>query len=196
MKYSISVKIKSPKNHGSIKGFASVVLDNVFKITNILIEQNNITNELFISMPRFNTGEVNDKGLPVWKDVCHPLTADFRDELSQNILATYKNAVEGKKEVLEVDNGAQEELEFTLKLQPFKNPSNKVLATGHIYIDSFFIIENVRLLNGKNGPFIAFPACKTKGLYGTGKIEFKDICYPMTKELRKKLSEAAFENVC
>ena len=52
MKYSIKVNEVRAKEGSNIKGFATVVFGDSFKITNIAILENKDKGELFVSMPR------------------------------------------------------------------------------------------------------------------------------------------------
>lgn len=47
-----------------------------------------------------------------------------------------------------------------------------------------FIIKNVRVIEGQKGLFMSLPARKNV------KNEYKEICYPLTADLRKRMSEA------
>ena len=49
------------------------------------------------------------------------------------------------------------------------------------------MINNVSLLQGKNGLFVAMPSYKTKQTDEQGKSIYQDICFPVTKEFREKL---------
>ena len=53
------------------------------------------------------------------------------------------------------------------------------------------IIKNVRVMDGEHGLFMALPA--RRNING----EYKEICYPLSNELRKRISEvvlSAYEN--
>ena len=56
MKYSI--RVNEVKNmEGNIRGFATVVFSDSFKVTNIAILENQEKRTLFVSMPRYRTNE-------------------------------------------------------------------------------------------------------------------------------------------
>ncbi len=57
MKYSIKVNEVRAKEGSNIKGFATVVFGDSFKITNIAILENKDKGELFVSMPRYRSNE-------------------------------------------------------------------------------------------------------------------------------------------
>lgn len=57
------------------------------------------------------------------------------------------------------------------------------LAYGSITLDGDFIVSGIRVISAKDGnKFVAFPS--RKNLSG----EYKDVCYPITKELREEIS--------
>ena len=57
MKYSVKVNEVRAKEGSNIKGFATVVFGDSFKITNIAILENKDKGELFVSMPRYRSNE-------------------------------------------------------------------------------------------------------------------------------------------
>ena len=89
MKYSIKVNEVRAKDGSNIKGFATVVFGDSFKITNIAILENKEKGELFVSMPRYRSNERDESNSVIYKDVCNPITAEFREELYTNILEAY-----------------------------------------------------------------------------------------------------------
>ena len=74
----------------SIKGVASITIDDCFIITGITIM--NGKNGLFISMPN----KKNNKG--EYKDICYPLNAETRKQITDIILAEYNKLDEPKQE--------------------------------------------------------------------------------------------------
>ena len=98
MKYSIKVNEVRAKEGSNIKGFATVVFGDSFKITNIAILENKDKGELFVSMPRYRSNERDEINGVIYKDVCNPITAEFREELYTNILDAYARIKEPEKE--------------------------------------------------------------------------------------------------
>ena len=76
MKYSIKVNEVRAKEGSNIKGFATVVFGDSFKITNIAILENKDKGELFVSMPRYRSNERDESNGVIYKDVCNPITAE------------------------------------------------------------------------------------------------------------------------
>lgn len=88
MNYTIQVnKVKGKE--GNIRAYANIVLDEVFKITNIAIIESQEKGQLFVSMPRYRTKLVDGNNRPVYQDICYPVTKEFREELYSAILNEY-----------------------------------------------------------------------------------------------------------
>lgn len=67
-----------------------MVFGDSFKITNIAILENREKNQLFVSMPRYKSNEVDEHGVSVYKDVCNPITKEFREKLYGGIEEKYE----------------------------------------------------------------------------------------------------------
>ena len=98
MKYSIKVNEVRAKEDSNIKGFATVVFGDSFKITNIAILENKDKEELFVSMPSYKTTQVDEQGKPIYQDVCYPVTKDFREKLYNEIISEYEKAKDKSNE--------------------------------------------------------------------------------------------------
>lgn len=82
----IQVKVNLLANsENKVKAMASVTFDNVFMVTGIKVVEGQ--NGVFIAMPQRKTASGE------YKDVCFPLTADFRKEISGEIIDTYNTEV-------------------------------------------------------------------------------------------------------
>lgn len=84
------------KDGSSIKGLASISFDGM-SVSNVSIHQGKEGN-LFVSMPSYKTNQNDEKGKPVYKDICHPVTAKFREKLNGAILQEYEKALERANE--------------------------------------------------------------------------------------------------
>lgn len=89
MNYTIQVNEVKGKE-GNIKAYANIVLDEVFKITNIAIIESQEKGQLFVSMPRYRSKLVDENNRPVYRGICYPVTKEFREELYSAILAEYE----------------------------------------------------------------------------------------------------------
>lgn len=191
MKYSIKVNSINSKEGSNIKGFATVVFGDSFKITNIAILENKDKDQLFVSMPRYKSSEKDESGATIYKDVCNPITAEFREELYTNILEAYELAiVPGQEQVQNSDKGMKSAIEmpgFSVTVSPYERDGSNIKGLARIYIEESFIVNNVNILQGKENIFVSMPAYKTKQIDEQGKPMYQDVCYPVTKEFREKL---------
>lgn len=191
MNYMIKINVvKTTNEETKVKAFANVVFGNSFKITNISIIENSNNGELFVSMPRYRSSELGEDGQPVYKDVCNPITKEFREELYTNILATYEKAVNDHVAVMTVGEKERDKVaepKHSVRMHPLDKEGSNVKAVGQIYIEDSFIINNINVIEGKKGLFVTMPSYKTKKVDEEGKAIYQDICYPVTKDFRDKL---------
>ena len=189
MKYSVKVNEVKPKEgkESNIRGFATVVFGDSFKITNIAILENKDKEQLFVSMPRYRSNERDENGGTIYKDVCNPITAEFREELYGNILEAYQQEISKDTEKGTPAKAEQEMPEFSVTVTPYEREGSSILGLARIYFDDSFIVNNVSVLQGKDKLFVAMPAYKTKQVDEQGKAIYQDVAYPVTKEFREKL---------
>ena len=181
MKYTVKVN-KVRKNKGNLRGFATVVFGESFKVTNIAILENSEGN-LFVSMPRYRSSEVDEKNNYIYKDICNPITREFRTELYDTILDGYKNAGYANIDV----NKEPTQAYLAVKVTPYEREGSNIKGLARIYLDDSFVINNVSVIHGKNDVFVAIPSYKTKQTDKEGKAVYQDICFPITKEFRERL---------
>ncbi|WP_191018013.1 septation regulator SpoVG [Treponema zioleckii] len=60
---------------------------------------------------------------------------------------------------------------------------SKLRAYVTVTFDNCFVVHNVKIIEGKNGLFIAMPSRKTAG------GEYKDVAHPISPEFRNALQE-------
>ena len=63
----------------------------------------------------------------------------------------------------------------------------KLKAYVTVTFDDCFVVHNVKIIEGKNGTFIAMPSRKTK----TG--EYKDVAHPINSDFRQALQDKILE---
>ena len=74
-------------------------------------------------------------------------------------------------------------LDLEVKVYPTQKESN-ILATASITLGGCFTVKGVKIVDGKNGLFVAMPTRRD------GQGNFQDICHPTTKEMREALNSA------
>lgn len=63
----------------------------------------------------------------------------------------------------------------------------KLKAYVTVTFDDCFVVHNVKIIEGKNGAFIAMPSRKTK------KGEYKDVAHPINSDFRGMLQNKILE---
>lgn len=81
----VDVKIGSIRPEGNIRAYASVNLNNCFAIRNVKIVDS--SKGLFIAMPSYKAGNGE------YKDICFPVTKEFREQLNQAVIDAYHQAL-------------------------------------------------------------------------------------------------------
>ena len=93
---NIKVTVTPMQNQeGCLKANASVILNDVFKVTGIRIGISQKGN-IFVSMPDYKTGRLDDSGKDIYQDIAYPVTRQFRQELYDEIVEEF-NTVMGKE---------------------------------------------------------------------------------------------------
>ncbi|MEA5003789.1 MAG: SpoVG family protein [Christensenella sp.] len=75
-------------------------------------------------------------------------------------------------------------VKLDVRAYPIAEPKGSVVAFASATIDDMFAVNNIRVVNSEKGLFVAMPQVKD------AKGEYRDICFPVTAELRKQLNEA------
>lgn len=190
MKYSIKVNVfENSKN--SIKGFANVVFGDCFKISNIAIVENKEKGELFVSMPRYSSSK-EENG---YKDICNPITKEFRQEFYDNILETFEEAGRGGDGKKLIGDEKDNSMPFQVQVTPYEKKGSNIRGLARIYVNDCFVVSNVSLLEGMHGVFVAMPSYKTKQNDEQGKSIYQDICFPVTKDFREKLNQELIDGL-
>ncbi|MGM0431344.1 MAG: septation regulator SpoVG [Spirochaetota bacterium] len=63
----------------------------------------------------------------------------------------------------------------------------KLRAYVTVTFDDVFVVHNVKVIEGKNGAFIAMPSRKTKS------GEYKDVAHPISSDFRNVLQDKILE---
>lgn len=191
MNYAIKMNaVNNPES--SVRAFATLTFGDSFKITNVAVLENN-EGKAFVSMPRFRSSERTEKNGAVYKDVCNPITKEFRQELYDDILDLYEVMEGSGKAEVTREVGETVEPEFTVKVSPFEREGSNILGLARIYFEDSFVVGNVSILKGKEKEFVAMPSYKTGKNDRNGKPAYQDLCYPVTKEFREKLYNAILD---
>ena len=103
LKLDVNVRPIAPM--GNLLAFANVTIGDCFKIDGFRICSGE--NGLYVNMP--STQDKQGK----WRDVCWPVTADFRKQLNDALIEGYGQAIENLQATLEATKGAAEKPSLT-----------------------------------------------------------------------------------
>ncbi len=62
----------------------------------------------------------------------------------------------------------------------------KMKAIVSVTFDDEFVVHDIKIIEGQNGPFIAMPSRKM------GEGDFRDIAHPLISETRTRIKDAIF----
>ena len=85
------------EQEGRIKASASILLNDVFKVTGIRIGISQKGN-IFVSMPDYKTGRLDDNGKDIYQDIAYPITRQFRKKLYDRIVQEFHAVMEQEGE--------------------------------------------------------------------------------------------------
>ena len=71
-----------------------------------------------------------------------------------------------------------------VRIRFVKKDDSKLKAVASVTLDDCFVVHDIKVVEGADGPFIAMPSRKTNN------GEFKDIAHPLNTETREELRAA------
>jgi len=185
MQYKIQVN-DMKKNDGYLQGLATITFDDAIRVTGVKIGVGK-QDSLFIGMPNYKTNAQVD-GNDVYKDICYPVTQEFRNELYQRVFDTFDNLHDGRGNTLIYNADSKERVNPEVRVTPIKDSKNGVMGLATIALDNNFVLNNISLRKNKEGElFVAYPSYRTNKIGTNGKPIYQDVFYPVTKEWRQKL---------
>lgn len=63
----------------------------------------------------------------------------------------------------------------------------KLLAVASVTFDGCFVVHDIKIIDGQEGPFVAMPSRKI------GDGEFRDVAHPIQQFMRDMIREAVFK---
>jgi len=83
--------------------------------------------------------------------------------------------------------GGGQKLDISVKVYPAQDNSKNLLATATVTLGGCFAIRGLRVLDSEKGAFVSMPQRKN------AQNEYKDICFPTTKEGREMISQLVMD---
>lgn len=84
------------------------------------------------------------------------------------------------------ENAAQT-VSVEARAYPIAEPKGHTLAFASVTIGGIFAVNGIRVMDSEKGRFTAMPSAKDRN------GEYRDICFPVTADLRKQLNAAVLE---
>ena len=85
-------------------------------------------------------------------------------------------------------------MNITVKAFENADPDSAIKAHANMTIDNAFVVKNLAVVQGKNGLFVNMPHHKSNELDENGKAIYRDDAFPLNKDLRDKIQEAAISS--
>lgn len=82
-------------------------------------------------------------------------------------------------------------MNYNVRINEVKNQDSKVKAFANITFEGVMAVRNISIVERKDGDgfFISMPSYKSDYVDEQGMPEYKDICFPITSEFHKELSD-------
>lgn len=189
MIYTIKVNKMSAEKE-ILKALVTMNIGGCLKVTGIALYKNKENGNLFVSMPKYKSNEINENGNPIYKDVCNPINAALRKDITERIVKEYNNSDVQEPESKEVNKP-----KVSVKVVPYSREGSTIKGYAKIYIDDSFVINNVSIHQRKNGLGVSMPSYKTKQVGDDGKPIYQEYCYPITREFREYLYGMVLESL-
>lgn len=170
MKYDIRLK-KIDDENSKLKAVATVTFGDALTVRGIKLYEGD--KGLFVSMPNYKRNEPDPQGNE-YKDICYPVTAEFRKELEEKITEKYKGINEYEPEITDCRVSVVDK--------------DSLAGLASVTLDNQFVVGNIKIMNGKEGFFVSMPNYKKDD-------EYKDICYPTTASFRDKLNTVVLDKM-
>ena len=71
-----------------------------------------------------------------------------------------------------------------VRVRIVKKEDSKLKAVASVTFDECFVVHDIKVIDGNEGPFIAMPSRKT------GDGEYKDVAHPIKQETREEIIKA------
>lgn len=179
MDYKVSVQRVAESEGANLKAFASVTFEDSFKVTGIKVYQGK--NGPFVAMPNYNTHKVDRDNRPVYEDLCHPVTKEFREDLNGNILQCYRDNLEDHQNYERTCSYGEEGISVKANITPYTKEGRDIQGIGRIVLNDCFAVKNVVVHGSDKGSWVSMPSVRNRS-------DFQDVCYPVTKDFRMEMN--------
>lgn len=174
-------RLNEPRSNG-IVGFATATFDKTFTVNSISIRQNQMDGNLYVRMPQRRTQN------GTYIDVCHPLSANTRNELNRLVLDCFnknqKSYTNLEEQFSTNRQGVSVSAQNCVKYNTAETQSN-VLGRMDLVVGDM-VIHNAKLYANANGePQLSLPS------YKDSKGDYHGIVIPTDKAAFQELRNVA-----
>lgn len=174
-------RLNEPRDNG-IVGFATATFDKTFTVNSISIRQNQLDGNLYVRMPQRRTQN------GTYIDVCHPLSANTRNELNRLIIDCFNNNQKSYTSLEEQFSTNHRDVSVSaqncVKFNTAETQSN-VLGRMDLVVGDM-VIHNAKLYVNANGePQLSLPS------YKDSKGDYHGIVIPTDKAAFQELRNVA-----
>jgi len=120
-----SVKVVPYTQEGSnVIGFARIYFEDCFVVNNVTVIQGK--ESAFVSMPSYKTKDVDENNKPIYRDICYPVTKEFREKLYGTILETHQMEREKRlQDASEKSENRREKMQKEMQKQEEQDKAKK-----------------------------------------------------------------------
>lgn len=168
----------------TLQALASITINDSIAISGIRMYKKD--GGQFVQFPNYKDKDGN------YKDIAFPVTAEDRNEIIDTIIKKFAEINEPYKEnkenvkqktTVEENKANAEKTDITVSVKIPKE-GNNIKGYANVTVNNAFAINNVKIVDGKNGLFVQMPNNKkSDGSYS-------DIAYPVTAEMRVKINSS------
>ena len=163
------------KEDSSTLGFATVNFGDKITLNDVRIVDG--AKGAFVSMPSYPT---KDGG---YKDICYPVTKEFRQNLYNAIMNAYQT---GKEQSFDMGGG---DPQIKPIVTPFTRAGSNIRGIASVIIDESFKIGNISVMsNGKGYMFCNMPTVKAPDK--DGKDTYREIVSVSDESFKKLMNDA------
>ena len=91
-----------------------------------------------------------------YQDICHPITKEFRESLCENILKSFAELERTGEKHYHFGEAQTKELAFNVAVTPYEREGSSLRGLARIYLEDCFVINQVTLVEGRNGIFAGY----------------------------------------
>lgn len=152
------------------------------RIKNITLMEGKEGN-LFLVMPNRDTGRRDKDGKPVYEEICHPITKQMRQKVTEAAMESYES---GKVSVFSDEKSGSLEVQAEVFERPYYNR----IGRAQLVLNDQFVIRNISIHQKENGDrYVTLPNYKMKSKGPDGKAQYSEIAV-MHQDFKKEVSKA------